>query len=647
MASGAESGTGSGDTGKARYGTGDRLTMPAGRNRRGWKALRRQRLSPSLGVATVVVAAVLALVALLANDSPGGTAVVVVAGFMFTTGVVMILVAVQALGEERELLVLAESEARRLAELDGLTGLGNYRMFRRSLEAEAARSERHGSQFSLVVLDLDGFKAVNDQAGHQAGDRALQDVAAALRGVLRTEDVLCRQGGDEFAVIAVEAAPADARYLATRLVEAVNHASIEVLPSRPLTGSAGWATFGPDAASADELLHRADEALLRAKRYREGAEVSARDSLRSAGAVRGADARIRTPDRRGAGIGSVSFTVVANLARALAGARTERSVAEIGVAHLAGAVDGTLAALVRVDPQSGQLVVSAIGGRAGTHAWGRLSPDERTVLAAAVQENRSAMAHDLNGDETIGFGIRSAIAAPVRENGDIWGALTVESEQPSAFDEGSRALVEAMASQIGRGLMFVGTLERLKEAPYGRVYRHAAALAGPDCLQVALLAWRVGRLLELERLDLQRSYLGGLFHDIGTIRVPHHVLLKPGRLTEDEFAVVREHPIVGQSILEPLPWVGEAAGTVRHEHERYDGGGYPDGLAGESIPPTSRIVLACNAYVAMTSPRPWRPALGPDDAEEELRFGSGEQFDPEVVGALLGVLEAEPGLRVP
>jgi diguanylate cyclase (GGDEF)-like protein len=557
----------------------------------------------------------------------------------------LILVAVQALADERERLVLAEAEARRLAELDGLTGLGNYRMFRRSLEAEAARAGRHGGQFSLVVLDLDGFKAVNDQAGHQAGDRALQQVAAALRSALRTEDVVCRQGGDEFAVIAVEAGLPDARDLATRLVEAVNSATIDALRSRRLTASAGWATFGADARTADGLVQSADEALLRAKRHREGAEQAARETLRPAGAARAAAVRSRPAERRGAVEATASFTVIANLARALAGARSERSVAEIGVAHLAGAINGTLAALVRFDAEGDRMTVSAIGGRAGTQAWGRISPEQRTVLSTAIREGRSAMARDLNGVEGLSSGIRSALAAPVRQNDEVWGALTVECDRPDAFDETSRMVVEAMASQIGRGLMFVTTLERLKEAPYGRVYRHAAALAGPDCLQVALLAWRVGRLLALERLELQRSYLGGLFHDIGTIRVPNDVLLKPGRLTEDEFAVVREHPVVGESILEPLPWVGEAARTVRHEHERYDGAGYPDGLAGESIPPTSRIVLACNAYVAMTSPRPYRAALGPDDAEEELRRGAGEQFDPEVVGALIRVLEDEPALR--
>ena len=591
------------------------------------------------------MAAVLTLVALLASPAPGGAAVVMVAAFLFAIGVVTILLTVQALGEERRRLVVAEAEARRLADLDGLTGLGNYRMFRRSLEAEVARCERHGVQFSLVVVDLDEFKAINDQAGHQAGDRALKEAAKALRTALRTEDILCRQGGDEFGVIAVEAGPSDARELATRLVEAVNHAGIQAVPGRPLTASAGWSTFGPEARSADGLLQRADNALLRAKRHWDPAAREVRDALRPMGAVAGRRSPNGRARRRDAATGSAAFTVVANLARAIAGARDERTVAEIGVAHLAGALDGTFAALVRVDQETGGLKLAAIGGRGGAHAWGSLSPEDRTVLVAAVRERRSIVGHDLadaaGGDGRIG----SAVAAPVEENGEVWGGLTVESERPDAFDDSAGELVEAIAIQIGRGLAFVRTLERLKEAPYGRVYRHAAALAGPDCLQVALLAWRVGRLLGLERIELQRAYLGGLFHDIGTIRVPHSLLVKRGRLTAEEFAVVREHPLVGESILEPLGSVGEAARTVRHEHERYDGAGYPDGLAGDSIPVSSRIVLACGAYVAMTSPRPYRPALASVEAQHELRRGAGEQFDPQVAGALIGVLVEEPALR--
>ncbi|HVE67618.1 MAG TPA: GGDEF domain-containing protein, partial [Solirubrobacteraceae bacterium] len=172
--------------------------------------------------------------------------------------------AVGALRRERLTLEGREAEALRIAESDELTGIGNYRRFWRALQSEAARARRHDQPFSLIVLDLDGFKAINDQLGHQAGDETLRRVARALEGELREEDVLCRQGGDEFGVIAVAAGEAETRELARRLVDSVAAAGGHGL-DEPLSASAGWATFGSPERSAEGLLALADRALREAK----------------------------------------------------------------------------------------------------------------------------------------------------------------------------------------------------------------------------------------------------------------------------------------------------------------------------------------------------------------------------------------------
>jgi HD-GYP domain-containing protein (c-di-GMP phosphodiesterase class II) len=127
-------------------------------------------------------------------------------------------------------------------------------------------------------------------------------------------------------------------------------------------------------------------------------------------------------------------------------------------------------------------------------------------------------------------------------------------------------------------------------------------------------------------------------HDIGKLSVPESILCKPGPLTAEERAVMERHTIVGEQILAPIEFLAGVRLLVRHEHERWDGGGYPDGLAGEAIPLGSRIILACDALHAMTSDRPYRRALSHDAALEELRSHAGTQFDPRVVGALLAVL---------
>jgi len=128
---------------------------------------------------------------------------------------------------------------------------------------------------------------------------------------------------------------------------------------------------------------------------------------------------------------------------------------------------------------------------------------------------------------------------------------------------------------------------------------------------------------------------GALLHDVGKLAIPNEILHKPGPLTDAEWRVMAEHPAIGERILRRTPQLGHLAPIVRHEHERWDGGGYPDGLAATAIPIASRIILACDAYNAMITTRPYRAAMSRDDAVAELRAMSGAQFDPQVVAALL------------
>jgi len=132
--------------------------------------------------------------------------------------------------------------------------------------------------------------------------------------------------------------------------------------------------------------------------------------------------------------------------------------------------------------------------------------------------------------------------------------------------------------------------------------------------------------------------LGALLHDIGKIRVPESILLKAGPLTDEQWEVMRSHPEVGERILAPMQSLEDVLPIVRSSHERWDGTGYPDGLAGEAIPLGARIVAVCDAYHAMVEDRPYRKALSRGDAIEEMRNAGGSQFDPDCVNALLEVL---------
>ena len=139
-------------------------------------------------------------------------------------------------------------------------------------------------------------------------------------------------------------------------------------------------------------------------------------------------------------------------------------------------------------------------------------------------------------------------------------------------------------------------------------------------------------------------------HDVGKVAIPHEVLEKPGALDADEWALIREHTVAGERIVRSVPELDEVGRLVRHSHERWDGNGYPDGLAGESIPLSSRIVFCADAFHAIRSNRPYRRGRAAQEALEEVQANAGTQFDPEVVAALVKCArhmrdQAPPGAR--
>jgi HD-GYP domain-containing protein (c-di-GMP phosphodiesterase class II) len=160
------------------------------------------------------------------------------------------------------------------------------------------------------------------------------------------------------------------------------------------------------------------------------------------------------------------------------------------------------------------------------------------------------------------------------------------------------------------------------------------------CRSVVELCAAAGHQLGLGRSELQEIEIAALLHDVGKIAIPGEILNKPTHLTEEEFALMKTHTIEGQALLErvggKLARVGE---IVRSCHERWDGHGYPDGLMGEEIPLAARIVFCCDAYSAMTTDRPYRRAMSPEAAIEELRANAGTQFEPRIVTAVISVVE--------
>jgi HD-GYP domain-containing protein (c-di-GMP phosphodiesterase class II) len=206
---------------------------------------------------------------------------------------------------------------------------------------------------------------------------------------------------------------------------------------------------------------------------------------------------------------------------------------------------------------------------------------------------------------------------------DCLGHLTELACEALRAAEAERRLAETMEASVG-------SLASLLDLRDGYTGQHSTSVVA-RCAQVA-------RRMGVTGDELEHLRIAAHLHDLGKIGVPDEILHKPGPLDATEWSIMREHPVWGARALESVPGFRAAARAVRGHHERWDGGGYPDGLAGEAIPVAARIIAACDAYEAMTSTRPYRPALAVTEARERLVSGTGSQFDPAAVWGLLDVL---------
>jgi two-component system, cell cycle response regulator len=263
---------------------------------------------------------------------------------------------------------------------------------------------------------------------------------------------------------------------------------------------------------------------------------------------------------------------------------------------------------------------------AATASWGhpyRMGGDEFCVLADVRPGDASrlvATAAQALSEQGEGFEVTSAYGAArfPEEARTASDALRLADTRMYAHKEGRRASVHRQTR---------GVLLRAQEE------RHR--VVGDYASSVAHLAEPVARRLGLSEEELEQVRQAADLHDVGKLAIPDAILEKPGPLSPGEWDLVRGHPVVSQRILAAAPALLQIAGIVRSTHERFDGSGYPDGLAGEDIPVGARIVAVCDAFEAMTSVRPYRAALTEKQALAELRRCAGTQFDRVVVAAFL------------
>jgi putative two-component system response regulator len=236
----------------------------------------------------------------------------------------------------------------------------------------------------------------------------------------------------------------------------------------------------------------------------------------------------------------------------------------------------------------------------------------------------------------------------------VTGAGTYENLS-EAVTRGANGLVIKPFSHADLQNAVAGALERIRRTEHDVRERLlaptlAATLANAieardaelhgHCERLGELAARIADRHGLPPQQVDRVRLGAVLHDVGKIAIPDRVLLKNGQFTDDERELMRLHPEIGERLLEPIDFVEDVRRIVRHHHERWDGGGYPDGLAGDDIPLPARIVTLADAIEAMSAPRGYRAPLRERELVHELREGRGVQWDPELVDIALGLIES-------
>ena len=694
------------------------------------------------------------------------------------------------------------------AQTDPLTGLYNHRAFHERLRRALADASRSHESVSIVMLDIDDFKRVNDIFGHGSGDEILRSLADTLKDSVRATDIVYRLGGEEFAVILSSRAPRSAEGLARRLVARIG--AVEFDPAGRITVSVGLARSPEHAMNPRELVACAEAAMMTAKvrgknqivlyddssLERPGDEqmMSARDvrsvahmkMLQSLGGklnrltdVREIGNMIATElrsliDYHNCRVSLVEGEQVVPIAFVGQFTSETQEPLEILACTVGEGITGRVA-------QTGEPLLI---GDAANCEFARMLPgtdaiDESQIVVPLTYGTRvvgviviSKLGLDqFDEDDLRLLEVLAGHAAVALENASLYQSARREAERATALLEFSRELSvaegidevvdrivelsaraldaprasvwfqeaagEAMRAQATHGYSR-SELERLTESQFDREQaeiflsgeepfvftdHHFAAIAGTDdggaarpfavapltldggrrgCIAVSLrgeftdrqlrllagiadqsklaltnagnyqnlertfletvealanaleandeytssharwitdLALKVGQALGLDGRSLKRLELGALFHDIGKIGIPESILSKPGPLTAAERRLVEHHPELGEKIIGPIDRLEEVRPIVRHCHERFDGGGYPDGLSGEEIPIESRIVLVCDAYHAMTTDRPYRKQLIPEEAVRRLDDGAGTQFDPRVVEACKRVLD--------
>ncbi len=241
----------------------------------------------------------------------------------------------------------------------------------------------------------------------------------------------------------------------------------------------------------------------------------------------------------------------------------------------------------------------------------------------------------------MGLGFVSVIRIPLKIKNEIIGVMNFVSKKPAAFDKDIIVVLEKLVAQISVAFSNIRLVSDLEELSIGAIKALSNAIDAKSkwtaghSERVTQYAVAIGKAMGLEENALQELEIAGLLHDIGKIGTYENILDKKEELSEENIKLIRQHPVKGAEILSPIRQLKYVIPAVKHHHERYDGTGYPDGLKGDAIPFTARILAVADAVDAMASDRPYRKGKPKDEIIAELERSSDSQLDPYIVKVFL------------
>jgi diguanylate cyclase (GGDEF)-like protein/PAS domain S-box-containing protein len=535
-----------------------------------------------------------------------------------------------------------EEALREQVRRDPLTGTLNHAAIvaeLRSLISSGAEGAAHG----VAMIDVNDLKLVNDTFGHQVGDEVLIAVADALEA----EGVLVgRYGGDEFVAIlpgADREAAESYRQDVLASLENVELRDPDTDARVPVAVSIGFAIYPAEAERIEDLIKLADSAMYAWRRQRPVLST-ARPLSRSLGGERAAK-------------------MVGEIVPLLTSSGDLNDKLRL-VAHrlsVGAGYDGVNFALIRPgleEPFS--LNTFAELPEQAIEAWNREQHEngwDNKAIRLLAERGRPIIMDDLQRDRRLtgkqrellrAAGMQSAVVAPMLWRNELVGLLSVASRQKAAFGPRDAQFLMAIAAQV-TGIVRMATLvdelqstsTRVVQAQTETVMLLAAAAEAHDQAtglhlhNVRAVTRALASDLGYSEEDASELGLAAVLHDIGKIRVPDVVLSTAGQLTDPEWELMKQHTVWGGDFLAGRQGFELAATIARSHHERWDGSGYPNSLAGEDIPEAATIVAVADAFDAMTSDRPYRAARSVAAAVREIVACSGSQFSPKVVQALV------------